>query len=56
MASGTALDLLATKDGGDFDESFRVVVRVEEGEPTGEEAEKHDPGGPDVERCVVVAR
>lgn len=32
-------------------ECLDIVVRVEEWEATSEEAEQHDAGGPDIERC-----
>jgi hypothetical protein len=44
VGSGAALNLLATEDGSDLDESFRVIVRVKEGESTSEEAEEDDAG------------
>lgn len=44
-----ALHGLLAEDGGDLGKRLSVVVRVEEGETAGEEAEEDDAGGPDVD-------
>ena len=46
---GAPLHFATAKDGHDFGERFGVVVRVEEGEATREEAQENDTGRPDVE-------
>ena len=49
MQSGTFFHFPSSEDGGDLDECFCVVVGVEEGESTSEEAEKDNSSGPNID-------
>lgn len=46
--------LPGAENGGDLDESFHVVCRVEEGKAFGEDGEEDNTCGPDINGCALL--
>lgn len=49
--SSTKLHLLLAKDGRDFHQSLDIIIRVEEGEAAGDDAQNNDAHRPNVNGC-----